>query len=169
MVTEIKNFLSDTEFNNLHDDLLSQDFPWYRSLKVRNAECTEHQMTHLFIDTHSDKEPTKSFRLNSLMPFLKKAEKEFNIQHFLRAKINLYYNTGEQKIGGWHHDWNKKDTDLNVATYYMNTNNGYTQLKDGTKISSQANKIAVFGNVEHTDVTHTDTEERIVIVLGFYT
>jgi len=169
MVQEIKNFLSEKEFNNLYDEVLSQDFPWYRALKVRKAGYDEHQMSHIFIDTFSDKHPLKSFKLDSLMPLLKKAEKEFNIQHFLRAKINLYYNTGEQKIGGWHHDWNKKDIHLNVATYYMNTNNGYTQLEDGTKISSVANKMAVFGNVKHTDVTHTDTEERIVIVLGFYT
>lgn len=180
-VTEIENFLTDEEFTYLNNEILDGNFPWYRGckkyLQPDSTETVQHQHFHLFIDTVSfgdinseEREPVKSFWLDCIKPLLYKVEQQFEVKHFLRAKINLNYNNGSQVIGGWHYDWkDKQNKKLHVATFYLNTNNGYTQLKDGTKIKSVANKLAVFENVLHTDVTHTDTEERIVLNLGFYT
>jgi len=49
----------------------------------------------------------------------------------------------------------------------MNDNNGFTLLEDGTKFYSKANRLVIFDNVSHTDVTQTNTEERIVLNIGF--
>ena len=72
----------------------------------------------------------------------------------------------ESQIGGWHKDYDD-DSDCKVAILYLNTNNGYTKLKDGTKFPSVKNTVVMFDNVEHTDVTQTNTEERIVLNIGF--
>ena len=37
-----------------------------------------------------------------------------------------------------------------------------------TKIKSVENRLALFDNVWHTDVTQTDTEERVVLNIGYY-
>tara|TARA_R110000822_G_scaffold101654_2_gene227953 strand:+ start:1273 stop:1812 length:540 start_codon:yes stop_codon:yes gene_type:complete len=174
-VHEFKNFLTEEEFSELCNEVYDGEFPWYRGCKTyledNHKDKIQHQMFHMFINTF-DEEPVKSYCFEILMPFLNKMEKELNVTKFLRAKINLNYNSGEQIIGGWHFDWDdntQKNKKLHVALFYLNTNNGYTLLDNGTKIPSVANKLVVFGNDRHTDVTHTDTEERLVLNIGFYT
>ena len=80
--------------------------------------------------------------------------------------------TVEPTIGGWHQDYikTKEWPNLKIALFYLNTNNGYTILEDGTKIESIENRLAIFDNtVIHTDCSQTDTEGRLVLNIAFTT
>jgi len=57
-----------------------------------------------------------------------------------------------------------------TAVFYLNNNNGYTLFKKGKrKVESVANRIVIFdAKEEHTTVTQTDTNIRVVLNLNFY-
>ena len=57
---------------------------------------------------------------------------------------------------------------MTTATYYLNTNNGYTELKTGEKVESVENRMLVFdSNIEHQGVTCTDEKRRVLINFNY--
>ena len=98
--------------------------------------------------------------------------KLLNAKKLYRCKLNYGMRTVEPTIGGWHQDYikTKEWPNLKIALFYLNTNNGYTILEDGTKIESIENRLAIFDNtVIHTDCSQTDTEGRLVLNIAFTT
>ena len=95
----------------------------------------------------------------------------FNLSDWLRGFIVVFFFNfrQENRLDRSHfRHWVLIDDKNNkIAILYLNTNNGYTLLEDGTKIPSVKNKLALFDNVSHTDVTCTDTEERVVLNIGY--
>jgi len=158
----IKDFLTESEFNNFVNFIGSQDFPWYRGYKVYEDDTENMQMRHVFI--------TPEFGRSNMYHVYDQVNRKLDEQGIsvVRAKINLTFTSGKKEIGGWHYDFAKEDENIKIGILYINTNNGYTELEDGTKIPSVKNTLAIFDNVEHTDVTHTDTDQRIVLNLGLY-
>ena len=60
-----------------------------------------------------------------------------------------------------HYDW---DGDCNVAIFYINPNNGYTQFETGEKVESVENRLVTFDNkIEHFGTTSTNSQTRIVL------
>jgi hypothetical protein len=56
----------------------------------------------------------------------------------------------------------------NTAIFYINKNNGYTLLKDKTKIAVEENKLLIIDTkTYHAAVTATDTDRRIVINFNY--
>ena len=172
MITkEIDNFLTEEEFSFLCEGIYYFDFPWFRNLKVQlDMEPTgrlQHQMSHVFVDRSWPNREQLEFSdyFAIVKPFVDKFMKEIKAKKLLRVKLNLGYSSGIQEEGGWHTDFDDKKN--KIAIFYINTNNGYTLLEDGTKIASEKNKLALFDNVSHTDVTCTDTEERVVLNIGY--
>ena len=56
-----------------------------------------------------------------------------------------------------------------TSIFYINTNNGYTKFKDGTKVESIANRMITFpANMEHCGTSCTDKNIRIVINFNYY-
>jgi hypothetical protein len=85
---------------------------------------------------------------------------------FLRVKANNI--PGQNKIvtHGMHCD---VSVPLSyTAIFYCNTNNGYTEFKDGDKVFSEANSMVIFPSyMEHTGSTCTDTRCRVNININF--
>ena len=55
-----------------------------------------------------------------------------------------------------------------TAIFYCNTNNGYTEFKDGDKVPSVANSMVIFPSyMEHTGTTCTDKRSRININMNY--
>ena len=51
----------------------------------------------------------------------------------------------------------------------MNTNNGYTEFEDGTKVESVENRIVYFdGSIPHNSSTCTDQKVRAVISINYF-
>ena len=57
---------------------------------------------------------------------------------------------------------------MTTAIYYLNTNNGYTEFEDGTKIESIANRFFLFdGAIKHASTTTTNALARFNINFNF--
>ena len=55
-----------------------------------------------------------------------------------------------------------------TAVFYINTNNGWTYIKNGGKVKSVANRIVIFdSNLEHTGVTCTDEKRRVIVNFNY--
>ena len=56
-----------------------------------------------------------------------------------------------------------------TAIYYVNSNNGYTEFEDGTKIESIKNRIVIFpSNLKHTGTTCTDRKIRTIVNFNYF-
>ena len=93
--------------------------------------------------------------------------------HRIKANLELYGGKVSHK-SGFHVDWSNAETKegceyMSVGIYYVNTNNGYTEFKDGRKVESVANRFVRFdGTTLHRGVAQTDTKERIVINFNYF-
>ena len=57
-----------------------------------------------------------------------------------------------------------------TAIFYCNTNNGYTEFKDGDKIVSEANSMVIFPSyMEHTGSTCSNARSRVNININYVT
>ena len=141
--------------HNFLDTNVFHTFPWFRGYKVEDDK-KQIQLRHVFLHPEYGASPYYDI----VKPIL------INFDNVVKVKLNLTFSSGTQDIGGWHYDYDKT-TNIKIAVLYLNTNNGYTKLNDGTQILSEKNKLAVFDNVNHTDVTQTDTTERFVLNIGY--
>ena len=63
----------------------------------------------------------------------------------------------------WHID--DQGDALKTAVFYINTNNGYTEFKNGVKVHSVANRVCIFdSNLEHRGTTHSEGGHQRVVV-----
>ena len=173
---------------NLHifkEYILDVDFPWYKCKVVaeegiRKSPIEQHpkfaprqQFVHAFLDDYGLDSSGGS-------KFIHEMGKLLNAKKLYRCKLNYGMRTVESTIGGWHNDykieknWSKEMNnaipDMKIALFYLNTNNGYTILEDGTKIESIENRLAIFDNtVIHTDCSQTDIQGRLVLNIAFTT
>jgi len=178
----IDNFLDKKDFldlalqmgilgvNDTHDP-----FPWYWEDDVayipgdpnsrHDNDVIGGQFCHLF--THANAYYSQS-------PFVPLLYPIYQLLHpamILRIKANLQPKTPKIELTPWHHDidiGNKLKEDVTTCILYMNTNNGYTELEDGTKIESIENRFAMFSNtLQHRGTTCTDDKKRVVINFNF--
>ena len=96
-----------------------------------------------------------------LIPLLEKLE----VKALIRMKANMFPNTKILQEHVLHVDYHFPHS---VALFSLNTCDGYTKLKDGTKIHSVANRILLFdGEVEHCSSTTTNDYARINININY--
>jgi hypothetical protein len=84
----------------------------------------------------------------------------------VRARALLYTNQGKQIVHEKHTDYYFPHKTI---VFYMNTNNGYTEFEDGTKVESVENRIVFFdGSIPHNSSTCTDQKARAVISINYF-
>ena len=92
----------------------------------------------------------------------------------LRIKSNLLMRTSEIIPHTFHTDYNCKMGSnrydkVTTSIFYLNTNDGYTEFKDGTRIESVANRLVTFPHhMEHRGTTCTDKPFRLVINFNYF-
>tara|TARA_Y100001973_G_C5138970_1_gene301890 strand:- start:607 stop:1110 length:504 start_codon:yes stop_codon:yes gene_type:complete len=154
----IKDFLEPKQFEDIKQMFYLPTFPWYLN-KVLN-ENEERQFTHSFY--------LRQKRNSDFFPFLRPFLKKLNMFILVKAKANLLLKTPTIVEHGFHKDFDLKHIPLLTAVYYINTNNGYTKLKNGTNITSVANTMVVFDTQQlHTGSTCTDEDHRIVLNFNY--
>ena len=160
----LDNFLPYDKFVEIQKNMLGPDITWaFNSLIVRpdHAESdnlTNYQFTHTFYRKHG---PSSNW-INLLDPIID----ILNPSAIVRIKANLQPRTNEQVIHDYHFDHDFFDG--KIAIFYINTNNGYTMFKDGTKIDSIENRLVIFDNIRHAGTTCTDQKVRCLINFMFY-
>jgi len=137
-------------------------YPDPDSSRTEDEKLQQWQLVHVFA------------LANQFSPWyhhLKPLISEINPIAIWRIKANL---SVQQKIiteGGMHLDTsvNLKYTNMMTSIYYVNSNDGYTKLEDGTKIESIENRLVTFNsNIKHTGSTCTDSKVRVVINLNYF-
>jgi hypothetical protein len=155
----IENVLKKEYFLKIKNNLEGDMFPWYLSdILCGEINKNNFQFVHLFYD-----KLTINSNFYHLVEPLIKVLKPLAL---IKIKANLLLQEKNIIEHGMHVDYSHKNG--KTAIYYVNTNNGYTKFSDGTKISSEENKLLIFDTEEkHTGTTCTDTLKRIVINFNF--
>ena len=156
----IDNFLPEETYLRIKYEMIdSKTFPWfyYPAVSYEDIEDDTFYFSHMFFDSPY----IKSNFFELITPLIKKIDPKV----LCRVKGNLYTNMGRMIENGKHVD---QDYELRGAVYYVNTNNGYTILDDGTKIESVANRILFFDSGQPHNSTHcTDQKIRVNINFNF--
>ena len=169
------NFLTQIEYNALYNVIGSSYMDWYYNDTI-NFSIDGDDSDYNFQFTHDIYQFEKSGVLSLQNSEFKLSYKELiypiltklNAKALLRIKFNLNVRTNEIVVGGFHRDLPNISTPYKVAVFYLNTNNGYTLFKCGSKIESVANRIVIFdGNLEHSGTSCTNQKRRIVLNIDY--
>jgi hypothetical protein len=156
----IDNYLSLEEFTPIRDLLMGGWFPWFFSDTVtyNDEDNNPYYFAHKFYDDHA----VNSQSYTNIRPLIAKIAPK----SIIRIKANLYPNMGKLIENSWHTDY---PFEHKGAIFYINDNNGYTILEDGTKIESRANRILFFDASKQHKSTHcTDVKSRVNINLNYF-
>ena len=158
-VKVIDNFLSEYQWKNIKSEVMSTNpqFPWYYNDDICYENDGLFQFTHTFYNAHDQ---SKSY----FYPLLDACQEKLGVKKIIRIKANLNTRTVFHRKTGWHTDF----PDITTAVYYINTNNGYTEFNDGTKIESVENRMIKFSSdTFHRGVTCTDEQTRVLINFNY--
>lgn len=167
----IDNFLPTNEFSQLQELMMGRDFPWY-FIDIINYEWSEKekddvrsfQFVHLLLG--------KSYEsYSSHTQFILDLFKErLNADMFIRIKANLNVNSPVLETYDWHTDYYAEWSEQSKsAVFYVNSNDGYTEFEDGTKVESVANRIAIFPTLKsHRATNCTNSKSRVVLNFNFF-
>ena len=171
------NFLDQDEFKEIQDSFLGKEIPWHYSDTVvyGNKSIKEDgnfQFVHMFYTQHAPFSPY----LEKLNPILEKIRPTA----IYRIKANLITKTVEPVKHDFHVDISNYDNPekeiiypekLKIWTtsiFYLNTNDGFTELEDGTIINSVENRFVSFpANIKHRGTSCTDKNIRMVINFNY--
>jgi hypothetical protein len=158
MYKVINNFLLEKEFNDIKNIIMGGNFPWFYNPFVNEEDANNFYFTHTFFDYSK----VNSNYYEVLNPVIEKLE----IKALIRAKGNLYSKTEQLIEHGKHIDCSFKHKG---AIFYVNTNNGFTILEDGTKIESIENRLLMFDSSKlHSSTNCTDKKCRININFNYF-
>lgn len=155
----IDDFLPIKDFENIKNTLHSHSFPWFFNETHNYSEEEEMPifLSHLFYDYYN----TQSSFFPIVLPII---ELILPIS-IIKIKANSFLKSSKLIEYGKHRDY---DIFCSTAVYYVNSNNGYTQLANGKKIESVENRIVIFDSrIPHFGTTCTDSSTRTVINLNF--
>ena len=155
------NFLSQADFENITKVMLGHKFPWFfqDGVAYRGKHDTHFCWTHVFF---RQEEGIVSSAYKILDPLLKKLK----VKALIRIKANLFSNQGKMVQHENHTDFPFKHKG---ALFSLNTCDGFTTLKDNTKIKSVANRMLLFDtSVTHHSSTCTDAKIRCNLNINYF-
>ena len=158
MYKTIDNFLSREEFEIIQSTLMGHRFPWYYNSVVDY----ENQIFDIFdLDNYQfvhDLDEESSL----VQPLLKRLK----AKKIVRIKANLNPRTPEIIRRKFHIDTYEK---CKTAVFYVNTNDGWTEFEDGSKVESMSNRMVIFDSgMKHTGTTCTSQKTRVGINCNYY-
>ena len=155
----IDNFLNKEEFLKIKKFIMSRDFPWFFQdhVSLKNANDGFY-FTHLFYSNYQ----VNSDKFYLINPILSKLK----IKSLLRIKGNFYPSTNKIIEHEKHVDYSFKHKGF---IFYINNNNGFTKLNDGTIIKSVENRGLFYNSsIKHNSSTCTDQIARININFNYF-
>ena len=176
------NFLGWDVFNKLQSQMICTgpdeegkffQFPWTYIDAVDYADdIDKFQFVHTFYNEYAPISPL----VEVINPILEKLK----ITAMIRIKANLLTRTPERVVNNYHHDISNYDDEngkvifpeklkqITTSIYYLNTNNGYTEFEDGTKVENIANRFVTFpGNLKHRGTSCTDKKVKVIINFNY--
>jgi len=164
MIRVKDNYLNETEHQTLYNIVTAEYFPWYfNGYKVfkheKEINLEAFQFVHIFYAVDNVTSP----HFNILEPILSKLKQ----RALIRIKLNLNPYSQKLIVGAYHQDQSYK---AKGAIYYLNTNNGYTQFKEGKeKVNSVKNRMVFFdGDAYHLGTNSTNCKNRLVLNFNYF-
>lgn len=157
----IDNALDTINFLQIKNIMLNQngEIPWYYSASV--ADLTDNEVYYFTHSFYRFFAPNSKY-FNLIEPIINL----INIKAVIRAKANFYPSSKNLQIHKFHKDHEYKHNGL---VFYVNTNDGYTELEDGTKINSVENRILLFdSSMLHRSTNCTNQHGRITINVNYF-
>jgi hypothetical protein len=157
----IDDFLPSDQFKELQSIILEDLFPWYYKDSIVHDDDGKFGFTHTFYNVY----PPWNGQASEIYPLLEPCLNKLGATNLQRIKANLNVKTLFHRKTGWHTD----NYDCNTtALLYFNTNNGWTEFKKGGKVKSVENRMVIFdSNLEHTGVTCTNENRRVMINFNY--
>lgn len=158
----IDNFLPKEEFKEIKNLLFSDRFNWFYSHTGVSSTSAKDSFyfAHLFYEFTTEINYSRHY--NYVIPIIKRLD----LNCIKRIKANLYTKTDVIFEHDSHFDFKFKHKGF---LYYVNTNNGFTKLSDGTKIQSIENRGLFFDSyLPHNSSTCTDDNVRININFNYF-
>ena len=142
--------------------------PWTLASVIGGSN--DYQLTCVLYrspDADIGPEPIVSLQNNFLFPIF---FAQIDPKCLLRVKANLQMRTSEIIKNGFHWDYPAdKYAGAKTSIFYINSNDGYTEFEDGTRIESVANRLVTFPlNMKHRGTTCTDKPFRVVINFNYF-
>jgi hypothetical protein len=158
----IDNALDVRVAQSIKQAMTSQAFPWFYSDGVAGKGMNgidQFYFTHLF---YSDGMFNSQFSEKIIGPL----SQVISARAFIRVKGNFYPRSDSVIENPPHYDF---DFPHHGAIYYVNSNDGFTVLEDGTKIKSVENRILLFDpSTPHHSTNCTNQHGRININFNFF-
>ena len=152
----IDNFLPEEQFKMLRNILVSSYFPWYY-IDRQSYTSTENSFQFFHNFYREGDSPSEYYSI--IQPCLEKLKGKLS-----RAKAVLTPKSESSRCSGYHIDYK----DMKTSTYYINTNNGWTEFEDGGKVESVANRMLIFdSNLVLAGFSCTDQKTRILINFNY--
>ena len=162
----IDNFIDQDSLDTLKSVMLSGGFSWGFSDAVDFPDDKDKfQFFHSF---YKEESGPSSFFYSLLDPILRKIKHK----ELYRIKANLITRTSKIVINSFHQDisHNMGVIPYTTAIFYINTNDGYTEFEDGTKVESVANRFISFPETtKHRGTSCTNEKVRVVINFNYLT
>ena len=146
MIEIIDNFLPEEEFMARQSLLMSQEFFWYYVVGSAFPNDGQYHMAHVF---YQPKIGVNSEYYRIWKPMMKKIK----VSSMERIKANMTFQTSKPVPSAYHSD----ELGSKTGILYINTNNGYTELENGVRVKSVANRYLSFDTpLSHRAVSCTD-------------
>ena len=168
------NFLEQSVFEDMQNIFMRGDLPWwYRDFTVDYPEEGDYdfQFVHMLYLPENFYQTSDELFDKICKPVIEK----ISPMSIYRIKANLTTRAPENMGSDFHIDIDnlknnpEKLKQWTTAIFYINTNNGYTEFEDGTRVESVANRIVNFpANLKHRGTRCTDQKIRIVINFNYF-
>ena len=158
--TVVDNFLPIELFDSLYETLNNSHFPWYTNNNgvAYDGDIEDKYFIHTFYtdDTHNS---DKFYALKPILDIIKP-------KALIRAKANLYTRNTNIIEHGRHTDF---DYEHKAFILYLNNNDGFTRMDDGSIVDSVANRGVFFnGGVLHNSTNCTNALCRMNISINYF-
>ena len=173
----IDNFIDQIEFDKLQTEVMGGEFIWFYNDDIdigkNDPDRNKYPKVDNFMFTHM-------FYFSGVMRsqdcgILHPIFEIINPISLWRIKANLLTRTPKIVENIFHVDianlgrYPEKLKHWTTSIFYMNTNNGYTEFEDGTKVESIANRMITFpANLKHRGTSCTDQKIRVVINFDYF-
>ena len=159
----IDNALSKNDAEYIKNAMMGSEFPWFYSSTVAwdndEKDLSQYYFTHSFYRQDSWNSPWGEKILPPILSILQP-------KSLIRIKGNFYPKSNINVANNVHKDL---PFSHRGAIYYVNSNDGFTVLEDGTKIESIENRILLFDpSLDHNSTNCTDQHGRVNINLNFF-
>lgn len=178
MIDVKDNFLLPKNFKDLQNLLMGGTVDWHTSTVLTEAatrngqpnpcviDCTEDenwQLAHWF---YINDQPSSEY-FEGIIPLLETLGHGGKIRSLIKIRANLNPSTHKHIRHGFHQDYPYEESTTSIL--YVNTNNGWTEFEDGTKVESVANRLVTFPTMtKHSGVTSTEGKFRVVININYF-